>query len=304
MGERIIRLSELMAYHEVKEVYKDSVACFRMDNSLVNIDTIPPVFADMFSFLLVESGTAMFSINCRECSFSRGDMLLLSPSSLVAITGQSDDFVAMHLLCERSLFEHMLSSFDAYQSYSLFFCRTETPVLHLTDVQTDGILASMRQISDTIKKFYVYQENILNHQMHALFLQVLEFVDARVAVLPPAVNHNEALFHRFILLLIQHYREEHYLDFYARRLSISTTYLSRVIRKVTQKTAGYFISGMLYAEACRLLVYTDMTIQAIAYDLHFSDQSAFGKFFKSNAGMSPQRYRTERPLRTRHTSPL
>lgn len=44
MGERIIRLSELMAYHEVKEVYKDSVACFRMDNSLVNIDTIPPVF--------------------------------------------------------------------------------------------------------------------------------------------------------------------------------------------------------------------------------------------------------------------
>ena len=53
MGERIIRLSELMAYHEVKEVYKDSVACFRMDNSLVNIDTIPPVFADMFSFLLL-----------------------------------------------------------------------------------------------------------------------------------------------------------------------------------------------------------------------------------------------------------
>lgn len=170
MGERIIRLSELMAYHEVKEVYKDSVACFRMDNSLVNIDTIPPVFADMFSFLLVESGTAMFSINCRECSFRRGDMLLLSPSSLVAITGQSDDFVAMHLLCERSLFEHMLSSFDAYQSYSLFFCRTETPVLHLTDVQADGVLASMRQISDTIKKSYVYQENILNHQMHALFL--------------------------------------------------------------------------------------------------------------------------------------
>ena len=34
--------------------------------------------------------------------------------------------------------------------------------------------------------------------------------------------------------------------------------------------------------------------QAIADKLHFSDQSAFGKFFKSNAGMSPQKYRTER----------
>ncbi|MBM6713561.1 helix-turn-helix domain-containing protein [Phocaeicola coprocola] len=48
---------------------------------------------------------------------------------------------------------------------------------------------------------------------------------------------------------------------------------------------------MLYAEACRLLTRTDYTAQQIAEVLNFSDQSAFGKFFKSKAGVSPHIFR-------------
>ena len=48
---------------------------------------------------------------------------------------------------------------------------------------------------------------------------------------------------------------------------------------------------MLYAEACRLLTRTDYTAQQIAEELNFSDQSAFGKFFKSKAGVYPHIFR-------------
>lgn len=291
MVEHTIQLKELMDYHQVKDVYRNSVACFRLDSSLVNIDTVSPTFADIFSFLLVLSGTATFSINYQDHTVGSGDLLLLSPSTLVAITGQSADFEAINLMCDRSFFEHLLSLNIAYQSYSLFFCRTDFPLIHLSGEQVEAIVASMRQISDTISRAGVYQENIIHHQLHALLLQVLELVEGRVRQLPPALNHGEELFHRFIQLLIQHYRREHYIDFYAGQLSISATYLSRVIRKVTQKTAGYFISGLLYAEACRMLVYTDENVQSIADQLHFSDQSAFGKFFKAKSGVSPQQYR-------------
>lgn len=293
-----LQLKELMEYHEITEVYKNSVACFRLGSSLVNIDTVSPTFADMFSLLLVQSGEAVFSINSREYTVVRGDLLLLSPSILVAITGQSADFVAMNLMCDRSFFEHLLSLNIAYQSYSLFFCRTDFPVIHLSEEQAETIAASMRQISETISYVCVYQENILHYQLHVLLLQVLELVEGRVRQLPASLNHNEELFHRFVQLLIQHYRQEHYIDFYAGRLSISSTYLSRVIRKVTQKTAGYFISGLLYAEACRMLTYTDETVQSIADQLNFSDQSAFGKFFKSKSGISPQQYRTDKRHKT------
>lgn len=293
--EKIIRLSDLVAYHHVREVYKDSIACFRMDNSLVNIDTIPPAFADIFSFILVSSGAATFSINCATHTIGRGGMLLISPSMLVSVTGQTPDFAAMDLMCERSLFEHMLSTFTPYRSYSLFFCSAALPVVKLSETQAEDISASMRQISASTTRPCAYQEAIISHQMHTFLLQLLECIENSMAALPAAVSHAESLFHRFISELIAHYREEHCIEFYARQLCISATYLSRVIRQVTGKTAGYFISGLLYAEACRLLALTDKTVQTIAAELHFCDQSSFGKFFRNKSGISPQQYRTESP---------
>ncbi len=46
-----------------------------------------------------------------------------------------------------------------------------------------------------------------------------------------------------------------------------------------------------YGCPCRLLTRTDYTAQQIAEELNFSDQSAFGKFFKSKAGVSPHIFR-------------
>ena len=104
MSEKIIRLSELTEYHQVKEVYENSLACFEMNSHLVNIDTIPPVFADIFSVVLIRQGSATFSLNYRDYTVGKDDMLLFWPSLLVSLTRQSPDFVALHLLCERTLF--------------------------------------------------------------------------------------------------------------------------------------------------------------------------------------------------------
>lgn len=282
-----------MEYHRVKEVYKNSIACFRMDNRLINIDTIPPVCADIFSFVLVKEGTAVFSLNYREQQVAKGDLLLFWPSLFVSLTRQNDDFTAQHLLCERSLFERLLASRPEYQRYSLFFCQTEYPVIHLGDEQMQSINNCMQEITRCILHPGNYQKDILLHLLHTCLLLILEHIEKLSNIRTTAPNHAEVLFQQFISLLIQHYKEEHGIEFYAHRLAISTTYLSRIIRQVTHKTAGYFITGLLYAEACRLLVHSDLTIQAIADKLHFSDQSAFGKFFKGNAGMSPQKYRAQ-----------
>ena len=166
------------------------------------------------------------------------------------------------------------------------------PVLRLSDADTEALARSMEEISRHILRPGNYQEDILHHLLHTCLLQVLELIEGQTPTRPAALTHAEVLFQRFITLLTHHYKEEHCIAFYANSLSVSTTYLSRVIRQTTQKTAGYFITGLLYAEACRLLLHTDLSIQAIADRLHFSDQSAFGKFFKANAGLSPQQFRT------------
>lgn len=118
MEERIIRLPELMMFHQITEVWNESIACFSMDSSMKNISKVPPVLADMFSFILVEEGTARYVLNYKEYTVQGGDLLLFSPSMLVSLVNSSDDFKSRNLMCERSLFEHMLSSNPAYQTYS------------------------------------------------------------------------------------------------------------------------------------------------------------------------------------------
>ena len=44
-------------------------------------------------------------------------------------------------------------------------------------------------------------------------------------------------------------------------------------------------------EAKTLLKYSGMSIQEIAYELNFSTQSFFGKYFKQHTGESPSRYK-------------
>lgn len=291
MEERIIRLPELITYHQINEVWEESIACFCTKSDMKNISKIPPVLADMFSFIVVEEGMAHYILNYKEYNVQKGDMLLFSPSMLVSLTGCTDDFRCMNLMCERSLFEHMLSSNPAFQTYSYYFCRTDTPVVQLKQEMQTAILKCMEQIRMAIITRNTYQKEIIQSLVYTCMLLVLEVIEERVSFLPVSQGRTERLFHDFMALVVAHYKREHYINFYASRLSVTTTYLSRIIRRQTGKTAAYFLGGMLYAEACRLLTRTDYTAQQIAEELNFSDQSAFGKFFKSKAGVSPHIFR-------------
>ena len=291
MEERIIRLPELITYHQINEVWEESIACFCTKSDMKNISKIPPVLADMFSFIVVEEGMAHYILNYKEYNVQKGDMLLFSPNMLVSLTGCTDDFRCMNLMCERSLFEHMLSSNPAFQTYSYYFCRTDTPVIQLKQEMQTAILKCMEQIRMAIISRNTYQKEIIQSLVYTCMLLVLEVIEERVSSLPVSLGRTERLFHDFMALVVAHYKREHYINFYASRLSVTTTYLSRIIRRQTGKTAAYFLGGMLYAEACRRLTRTDYTAQQIAEELNFSDQSAFGKFFKSKAGVSPHIFR-------------
>lgn len=292
MENKVIQISDLLQYHDIKESFRGGIACIRLDPGLVNIGTAPASYMDMFSFFVVLRGKTSFDINYRKVEIGRGDMLLMFPSLLVRLTEQSRDFVGMHLLCERRLFEHLLTDRPVYQQYSLFF-RTRFPVVHLPDNRLKDMVGVMRQVAHHIAEPYPHQEEILLHLLHVFLLQTLAFIEEKGEDASPDLNHAETVFQQFIGLLTQHYRQQHQIEFYAGKLCMSTTYLSRIIRKVTGKTANYFISGLLYSEACRMLVHTDRTVAAIADELCFADQSSFGKFFKTHAKVSPLGYRAQ-----------
>ncbi len=101
----------------------------------------------------------------------------------------------------------------------------------------------------------------------------------------------EEVFTAFLRLVPGNYISHRNLQFYADRLCITTTYLSRIVRQMSGRTVVGFLNQSLAAEAALRLKTTNRTITQLADDFHFSDQAAFTKFFTRMKGVSPKEYR-------------
>jgi AraC family transcriptional activator of pobA len=78
----------------------------------------------------------------------------------------------------------------------------------------------------------------------------------------------------------------------ADHLAISPQNLNAVCRKASGKPASELIVEQVILEAKRYLLHSDNNISEIALALNFADPSHFVKYFKKNAGETPQAFRS------------
>ena len=96
---------------------------------------------------------------------------------------------------------------------------------------------------------------------------------------------------RFRELVEKHYRSHPPLDFYARKLGVTTARLNTCCRVTTAKSSLSLINERLLTEAKRNLLYSDMTVNEIGAALGYVDPAYFNRFFSRNVGLSPGRFR-------------
>ena len=135
-----------------------------------------------------------------------------------------------------------------------------------------------------------YRDEVILNRLLAFYLDTSDIID-RQELLPADSARDQNIVKSFIELLVANYRQEHKVTFYSSRLNISEHYLSLIMKRITGQSASDFIFGMLYSDARSLLATSKFSIQEITSILNFSDQSAFGKFFKRRSGISPLDYR-------------
>ena len=98
---------------------------------------------------------------------------------------------------------------------------------------------------------------------------------------------------QFFYLAHTHCREQHEVGWYARQVGLSPDALSAALKRFCGKTAGAILTELLTEEAKVCLRNPSLSVQEVAEMLHFADQSAFGKFFKRQCGVSPMQYKKE-----------
>lgn len=101
----------------------------------------------------------------------------------------------------------------------------------------------------------------------------------------------ERLLRRFDSLLEAHFIDHWTVTDYASALNVTPQHLSRVLREATGEPASRAIEARIVREARRNLVFTNLPVATIAYELGFSDPAYFSRVFARATGMSPKAFR-------------
>lgn len=92
-----------------------------------------------------------------------------------------------------------------------------------------------------------------------------------------------------------HYSDElpkiNYSDFISEKLNYDYTYLSNIFSEVKGITIQQFIIIHKIEKVKELLLYDELTLTEIAYQLHYSSVSHLSKQFKKVTGLSPTFYK-------------
>ena len=108
-------------------------------------------------------------------------------------------------------------------------------------------------------------------------------------------NRDQTIIKTLIRLLINEYKNERSISFYADKMHLTAQYLSSTIKKMTGKTLTDIISNLVIHDAKAKLRSTELSIQEISDSLNFSDISSFGNYFKRYTGLTPSQYRNSEP---------
>ncbi|WP_346297970.1 helix-turn-helix domain-containing protein [Alistipes sp.] len=232
-----------------------------------------------------------------ERRLQQGDLLLLSPSrtATLRLDGAHD---TLECICiDPDYFDTLPDGQPLYNQLSGYLGDDRLPVVRLDGTQYGALRLTASLFPAHPAGSGLYDEAILRHLCSLFLLQTAGLLYRHRANAPAFVKRPNEIFRSFERLAVKNYRTAHDIAFYAGRLHISPTYLSRIVKQVTGHTVKAHLAELLCADARRLLSCSDLDIKEIADTLGFSDQSAFGKFFVRQTGCSPLRFRRERATR-------
>ena len=242
------------------------------------------------AILFCRRGSATVTVDQLRDRVTRDTLLLLLPGSILHLNERTDDFRVRFCAFSLELFSEAAYRLDP----SFFHILHEHAIIRLPDRIIEGVRNWFQMASYTYRdRGNIFRNTIIRTRLQNVLLEAFD----KTQRFAPDVHSQTGttrqadLFQRFVALVHEHCTEQREVAFYADRLCISTRYLSTIIRSVAHSTAKEFIDRSVVLEIKMLLGSTELSVQEIAYRLHFPDQSYLGRFFKKHTGVSPTEFR-------------
>lgn len=238
------------------------------------------------TILWMESGVNHFKIDGKTDTFQKNQIVFLTEFHQVeALSIEKIRFLRFN----RPFYCVLNHDTEVSCKGVLFFGASHLPVIQIPAKELD-------KFETLWKMFCIEMDSNDNLQIDMLQMMLKRYLILctriyKMQILDLEQPSDYDLIREFNFLVEQHFKTKHTIAEYAELLHKSPKTLSNLFSKAGTKTPLQFIQDRKILEARRLLYYSDLQIQEIAYEIGYEDVQTFSRFFKKKEGISPSAFR-------------
>lgn len=256
------------------------------------------IINNLYQVTLKELGCGNLMYGKNNYDYENGTLVFTSPGQVTVFEGEvpaENQSTKGWTLAFRPDLIRKSTLADKMEQYS-FFHYDVNEALHLSEKE-------LTTIEDILSKIVIeYSQNLDKHSQNLIVSNIellldycTRFYDRQFYTRP---NLNVDFVSKFEKLLKAYYQTEQVQDFgmpnvhyLAKELSLSSSYLSDLLKKETGKTAQEHLHLFIIDRAKNKLLNSRTSISEIGYSLGFDYPQHFSNLFKSKTGYSPSEYR-------------
>lgn len=242
--------------------------------------------------MLCFEGGAKVKVHTHEHLLIKKELIILLPGQLVSISEISPDFKISAFSISQSLYNDVLSGVHRFSPHFFIYMRNHFyyKLVEYGSINFENYYNMVCTKARSATNLYP-RESVI-HVLRILFLDLYNTYKINSLPYIPIMDmHKKELADKFFYLIMQHYKENREVAFYAKQLCITPKYLTTVIKTVSGKSAKDWILEYIILEIKALLRDSSLNIQEIVVKTNFANQSSLGRFFRKHTGMSPSEYR-------------
>lgn len=250
-----------------------------------------PYRSDGYIIGICTRGTAEVEVNLKVYEAKPYAMMMSTPFHVSRIYNQSEDFLCRFIVFSKAFMTESYNDSHFLDKFS-YFKNDSIPTVNVDQKDAKMLLDLFSMIQDKVKREgHPYRAEITRSIVATLLYEVEAIYKYQYAIISKKLSRKEELNTLFHNLVFKHYKEHRNVQYYADALFVSPKHLTETIKEVSGRTAGEWIDDAVILEAKVLLRNHDISVAEIADDIHFPDQSSFGKYFKKHTALSPSEYR-------------
>ncbi len=297
-----MEFKDLIKINTIEE-YTTTLGCPQANHPLISIcrlsdvkDYIPlgkPVQLNLYSVVMKDGANCTTKYGWREYDFTKGAINFFAPGQIHSWDEKTENvgrwgwMLAFHP--------------DFIRKYPLgmkigklkLFSYETSEALHMSDAErsiTEGIMENIQ--NEDIRSIDEHSQDIIVSQLDVLLNYAERFYTRQFRTRNSVESDIQ---NRFQEILHKHFESETdkliTATDIASGLSMSTSYLSDLLRNLTGMNTQQHIHLYLIERAKGLLKTTDLSVSEIAYSLGFEYPQYFNRLFKSKTGQTPVAFR-------------